>query len=208
MGTSNFYNENASSIFVVLNTYIDDETGEEKTPDELDCQDFIDNTKEFINETVKEHNSKNKLKLIYNEDSGEDSHSLRSYSSESLGQINCYKNYLDIEIEVRITLILRSGYYQAGNLDWDIDFHVQRCYSNFDNIEDTIEEFKYRAEKDFCNKGIIEIQSKNLANYLTNTKDFLIEFVEKEIYEKLSESYKVYARFSNGEAWYEKKINK
>jgi hypothetical protein len=199
MGTSNFYNKNASKTFAVLMGYeqpIIDEDGNEtdqtewRSPDEWDYDDFISN----IQSTLKES------PYYWRPEIGNNSHNLRSFEGRILGSYIEGKTLLNVSLEVQITCILRSGYYEGANLDWEITYYIDGY--EHDDIDNAIEEWEYQANKDF-NIGLCRIHKAKAEEYLNQTRDKLIEHVEK-VYTEASMPLRVVARFSNGETMYER----
>lgn len=107
------------------------------------------------------------------------------------------KDFGDVEIEVYVSARIRSGYYEAATLDWDLEVIVD---GNNVNIEDLRESFLYYTD---MNKGLAVIQSKNAESWAENIKDELIEIIES-IFKQFSDEYSLAYRFSNGETGYSK----
>jgi hypothetical protein len=194
MATSNFHNVNASKIFVVLTNYetpILDEDGEEtdemesRSPEDWECLEFID----YLSEKIAE--SKNSTNY-----SKESEHELRSYPSTHLHSLAKHKTYNDVEVEVFCHAYLRSAYYEGASLDWETEIKVNGYESSINDLE---EDFGYQSE----NKGLAKIHSRNALKWSENALQELIDEMET-IFESVSETYQVVARFSNGETMYKK----
>ena len=150
MATSNFHNVNASHIFAV------------ELQDEWEYQDLVSNLESEFN-----------TNLDYSDYSKSDPNELRSFPSKSVGS---FSNSIEIgedEVEVYVTPVIRSGYYEGVNLDW----HVRLYVNGYD--DDTYSD---------------DARVSVIAN------DY-IEFIE-DIFEQYSQPLGVTARFSNGETIY------
>jgi len=152
MATSNFHNVNATHIFAV------------QLEDEWAYEDLIYNLESEFNI----HND-------YSDYGKTDPNELRSFPSRSLGSFSDSLTIGDDEVEVFITPVIRSGYYEGCNLDWHI-----RLYVN----------------------GYEDDTYSDDANVLRISNEY-IEFIEN-IYSQYSEPLGVTARFSNGETIYHK----
>lgn len=152
MATSNFHNVNATHIFAV------------QLQDEWDYDDLVGNLESEFNI----HND-------YSDYGKTDSDELRSYPSRSLGSFSDSLTIGEDEVEIYITPVIRSGYYEGCNLDWHIKLYVNG-YEDDTYADD--------------------------ANVLRISNEY-IEFIEN-IYSQYSEPLGVTARFSNGETIYHK----
>lgn len=152
MATSNFHNVNATHIFAV------------QLEDEWAYEDLVYNLESEFNI----HND-------YSDYGKTDPDELRSYPSRSLGSFNDSLTIGEDEVEIFITPVIRSGYYEGCNLDWHIRLYVNG-YEDDTYADD--------------------------ANVLRISNEY-IEFIEN-IYSQYSEPLGVTARFSNGETIYHK----
>jgi len=150
MATSNFHNVNATNIFAV------------QLQDEWDYEDLVSNLESEFNK----HSD-------YYDYGKSDPNELRSFPSKSLGSFSNSVTIEDDEVEIYVTPVIRSGYYEGVNLDW----HVRLYVNGYD--DDT-----YADD----------------ANVLRISNDY-IEFIE-DIFEQYSQPLGVTARFSNGETIY------
>ena len=150
MATSNFHNVNATHIFAV------------QLEDEWAYEDLVYNLESEFNI----HND-------YSDYGKTDPNELRSFPSRSLGSFSDSLTIGDDEVEIYITPVIRSGYYEGCNLDWHI-----RLYVN--GYEDD-------TYADDARVGVIA--------------DEYIEFIEN-IFEQYSDKLGVTAQFSNGETIY------
>jgi hypothetical protein len=152
MATSNFHNVNATNIFAV------------QLEDEYDYEDLISNLESEFNK----HSD-------YYDCGKTDQHELRSFPSRTLGSFSNSITIGEDEVEVYVTPVIRSGYYEGCNLDWDARYYVN-------GYEDEL----------YCENTSIE--------FILNE---YVEFIET-IYSQYSEPLGVTARFSNGETIYHK----
>lgn len=152
MATSNFHNVNATHIFAV------------QLEDEWAYEDLVYNLESEFNI----HND-------YSDYGKTDPNELRSFPSRSLGSFSDSLAIGDDEVEVFITPVIRSGYYDGCNLDWHIRLYVNG-YEDDTYADD--------------------------ANVLRISNEY-VDFIEN-IYSQYSEPLGVTARFSNGETIYHK----
>jgi hypothetical protein len=150
MATSNFHNVNASHIFAV------------ELQDEYDYQDLVDNLE-----------SEFSTNIDYSDYSKSDPNELRSFPSKSLGSFNNSIEIGEDEVEVYVTPVIRSGYYEGCNLDWHVRYYVN-------GSEDDTYESHPRVQT------LVEVYT----NFIEN------------VYEQYSQPLGVTARFSNGETIY------
>ena len=150
MATSNFHNVNATNIFAV------------QLEDEYDYQDLLDNLESELNN----HSD-------YSDYGKTDPHELRSFPSKSLGSFSNSTIIDDDEVEVYVTPVVRSGYYEGCNLDWHVRYYVNgsedESYESHPRIQTLVESY---------------------VNYIEN------------IFNQYSQPLGVTARFSNGETIY------
>jgi hypothetical protein len=152
MATSNFHNVNATHIFAV------------QLEDEWAYEDLIYNLESEFNI----HND-------YSDYGKSDPYELRSFPSRSLGSFSDSILIGEDEVEIYVTPVIRSGYYEGCNLDWHVRLYVNG-YEDDTYADD--------------------------ANVLRISNEY-IEFIEN-IYSQYSEPLGVTARFSNGETIYHK----
>jgi hypothetical protein len=181
MGTSNFHNVNASKIYAILED------------SESMVSDFI-HTIDNIQEDLKEKGYKEVDEKAIDE--------LRAYPARVIAEKTEIKTIENIDLEISITIcaVVRSGYYEGFNLDWYI---VYSDSNNYNLKELDIETIFNNNDYEFENK---EKEIEETKNWIENTKNNLIKELE-EIYESISTSLVVTARFSNGETIYEKANN-
>ena len=152
MATSNFHNVNATHIFAV------------QLEDEWAYDDLVDNLESEFNS----HSD-------YSDYGKSDPYELRSFPSRSLGSFSTSIIKDEDEVEIYVTPVIRSGYYEGVNLDW----HV-RCYLN------GFEEDEWETTPE-----------------VASVVNGYVEFIEN-IYSQYSEPLGVTAVFSNGETIYHK----
>jgi hypothetical protein len=152
MATSNFHNVNATHLFAC------------QLQDEWDYDDLVGNLESEFN-THKDYSDYGKS----------DPYELRSFPSRSLGSFNDSILIGEDEVEIYVTPVIRSGYYEGCNLDWHVRLYVNG-YEDDTYADD--------------------------ANVLRISNEY-IEFIEN-IYSQYSEPLGVTARFSNGETIYHK----
>ena len=150
MATSNFHNVNATHIFAV------------QLEDEWAYDDLVEN----LESEFSKHSD-------YYDYGKSDPNELRSFPSKSLGSFSNSVVVDEDEVEIYITPVIRSGYYEGVNLDW----HIRLYVNGYD--DDT-----------YADDARVSV----IAN------DY-IEFIE-DIFEQYSEPLGVTARFSNGETIY------
>jgi|688.fasta_scaffold274757_2 hypothetical protein len=194
MGTNNFYS-NARTIFAVLMNYEDeifDENGEPTGETEMrSCEEWdYDDLKDHAIELMEQS------KFSYS-DSGNFSNN-RNFEGTLLGSLNVDKYFGDVLIEVRINAVIRSGYYEGANLDYEVEY-----YSGCGQWEDSIN-FGYDFENHSdMSRGLQVIQTKNAERWAEKITEELEEELEK-IFTQLSTPYNKVGQFSNGEAVYQK----
>ena len=152
MATSNFHNVNATHIFAV------------QLEDEWAYEDLVYNLESEFNI----HND-------YSDYGKTDPDELRSFPSRSLGSFSDSLTIGDDEVELYITPVIRSGYYEGVNLDWHIRLYVNG----------------YEDDTYADNADVLRISNE------------YVDFIET-IYSQYSEPLGVTARFSNGETIYHK----
>lgn len=219
MGTSNFVYENASKVYAVLMGHeekykqcqeclhrhydwqydldsltecengCDDPDFEEESeysqPEQWECEDFINQLQDDL-----QTQGFDSLDFWDNE---------RNYSGKYIAEKTISKQYCGIWAEVNIKVIIRSGYYEGANLDWEVtkSFNSGGC--------EDLSESEIFDELVWCevNKGLATIMTPYIIRWMDNESINLIEETEK-FFEKVSMPLVVSARFSNGETWYKK----
>lgn len=204
MATGNFSKVNAKNYYVIYGTY-KDENGEDVQRDSWD----FDDLREFIREDGRE------TKLFT-----EESNEWVDRDAQELCYDSYYthfgKNGILTDTTIVRTIIMRSGYYEGGNLDWEIEIQSPNGFrfklSEYDSLEnlvkdymDSIRDCVERWGADYgWNLGTFKIQRKNMEKWLTKIIENEEEICEKFCKENCEDVYVVSARFSNGETWYSK----
>lgn len=174
MSAPNFYNANASNIFMV------------SCEDDFSYQDTKDNV--F-------YDLKN---LGWNEIDEWDGE--RNYSGHLFAEKDKKVTIGDFYIYVTVRAIIRSGYFADANLDWDIEIegteYDLNCYDESDAIENLESSYEYGDNPGFC-----KMQAKNLVKKVDQAISELSEELES-VYSKYTERLVRIALFSNGEAIY------
>ncbi len=150
MATSNFHNVNATNIFAV------------QLEDEWEYEDLVSNLESEFNN----HSD-------FSDYGKTDPNELRSFPSKSLGSFSNSVTIGDDEVEIYVTPVIRSGYYEGCNLDWHVSLYVNG-YQDDEYADDTL---------------------------VTTICEGYVEFIET-IYSQYSQPLGVTARFSNGETIY------
>lgn len=225
MGASNFARSNASSYFVVAGTekYYECSECEEATyePDHQECdckdgemerpwetfqwEDFKENAISYIEEQII---LKNKDNYVCSHKPKDDND--RNYWGQGLTAVGrgfSYSNKMfggyDFEIEVEISAILRSAYYEGANFDWTCEFKLPNTHDiELEYLYETAKEDLIYYENFPPSKAIqyakmIEKKGRKLLDELTSNLE--------ECFKHLADGeYGVSAKFSNGETWYSK----
>ena len=176
MATSNFHNVNATHIFAC------------SLENEWDYEDLVDNLKsELSNDSD------------YVDYGKTDHNECRSFPSRTLGSIRKYHQYKDFYVEVCVTPVIRSGYYEGVNLDWNVDYSINGD-AQYDNNDFYIEDIAWYGKL-----------PKSTATKYARLAEKKAEKLKNDIVEKLESIYSDYsmklgvtARFSNGETIYHK----
>jgi hypothetical protein len=178
MGTSNFYNVNAKNVFVY-------------EPEEFHGLEFLRDDLDYF---AKESNLD-----FFASDSLTSDYDLSGFPAVSLGSLDYSFNYLNIDFTIEVKLFYRCGYYEAGNLDYEISIYYDN--DSNDNVDDVISDIERYWVGDSISKGLWAIHKHNLENKLCGVVEKLIDNVE-DLYKKVASPYTVTAQFSNGETWY------
>lgn len=176
MATSNFHNENASAIFAV------------QLEHEFDYDDLVENLKSELNNDPD-----------YVDYGKADKNELRSFPSRTLGSIRKYVQYKDFYVEVCVTPVIRSGYYDGVNLDWNVDYLINGD-AQYDNTDFYIDDIAHYGS---MSKSKATKYAKLAEKKAEKVKNQIVDKVES-IFSDYSEKYGVTAVFSNGETIYHK----
>ncbi len=176
MATSNFHNENASQIYSILN-----------------CDDFtFEDTKSNLQYALEKQ-----FGVDYSNNKEGTSTGLRSFPAVIIGTVSVDKYYekLDLDLELEIDIIIRDGYYDGMNLDFEFNLFENRCSVEID------------SELDFIDYAETDKQAKQYEGYARKwIEKASIKYAEsiEETFSKHSTKLDVVARFSNGETIYTK----
>jgi hypothetical protein len=189
MGTQNFYVKNASRVFVVFEA--NDEN--DFTGEYYDDYYFIkDQLKNDIIEYLKEIGLDVSTKFL---DKSNQMYS-RSYQQERLFEVDKWFKFESNDISINLTMIVRSGYYTAANLDWEVVVTINNSVFedttdfSVDDIEDCVE----------CS----DVES--LCRLINRQVGLLIDKTEI-VFSKVSSVYNHIGTFSNGEGVYRKAVD-
>lgn len=224
MGTSNFYNKNANRVYAVCMPVEEKfskckecgekafeweegyESEETTTCSVCGTEDSIEHDTESVsNDSYEEDVEYFKERLAESEfytDGGKDDQD-RSFYGKSLGYFRKIKTFGDVEVEVRIQAMIRSGYYEGANLDYNNpELFIDGSEMDMDDFEN---DFKNYNHSDM-NAGLLSIQSKHAHKWAEKALEEVTNALE-EVYTSISMPLNVVGRFSNGETLYEKAIN-
>lgn len=135
----------------------------------------------------------------------------RNYNRVALGELSKSKVYADVEVEVKVTAIVQSAYYEGATLDYLIHVCIEGDewkYStgsiydedNLDGILDEIGEIQsYRG----LNNGMVSIIRPKAESFLEATIDTLSEQMDNLLQQYSEHKLNKVGQFSNGEAVYE-----
>lgn len=175
MGTSNFGSYNTSKLYVVLESYEDEETGETIYPEVEDVEMFNDDLSRGLEELFGYSNV-----LEQSDGSWYCTVAERTY-------------YRDVHIALRLVVSVKSGYYEAAWLDFDKRVEVNCNYS--DDIE-------YSVRLDGYSRAV---QIGRWATQWVEKQEALQVQRLETLFDQLSTTkLQLAARFSNGEAIYHK----
>ena len=181
MATSNFHNVNATHIFAC------------SLENEWDYEDLKGNV--YYG-----------LKGIdgFTDRTKSDPHELRSFPSDSIGAVSRVTAYDNFTLEVTVTAVARSGYYEGCNLDWHVCYEIDGDSCETDEFESYIEYALQKSlnedEYTMADVKAFALLAENEAERLTNE---IVAEVES-VFGDYSDKYGVTARFSNGETIYHK----
>lgn len=176
MSTPNFANKNASRVFAF------------EVEDEFDYEDAVSNVACAL-EYSKED-------IVFEEENKSDGD--RSYPGRVFGEVQGKGKYyekLDLQVDVSLDVVVRSGYYSGGNFDYN--FKIDLNGDVVDDVEDI--DLQYEAN------GLKQARQyeKYVKAYVEKELSRLQEVVEK-VYEQFTTPLKCLGVASNGEAFYER----
>ena len=180
MATANFYNKNASYIYAIIPKNEHDYFIYDDVEDNIsnDLKDYTENSKAYLGYSNKYYRDASLIEVV-------------SITDEVAG----------IPLSVDIEVLMRSGYYEGANLDYEISYRAESV--EFDDLSEAYQAYFDVATYDFdMNKGLAKIQARNAVNRLEAMSEELIENVEKILKANCTHVLQVVARFSNGETLY------
>lgn len=179
MGTGNFLKKNASKYYAVMMAWEDDD-GEVVHPDDMDY--------EWMEEGLVEG-----LELKGKSSSGYEGN--RNYPEKVVGWLSKSRMFMGLDVEVMIEIVVRSGYYEGCNLDWNLYYTVEG--DETDDYEDVL-----ISLEGYCdNLGLAKANGSRLIKWIRKVEDELIEKVEG-FFDSYTTPLDLVARFSNGETIY------
>lgn len=192
MGASNFYNRNAKNVYAVLMDYEDvvfDEDGNETEETQMvQCEEWdYDNLVDYVTELMDEQ------KLFKAVDRVE-FYNNRNYEASGIKSLVSYKSFGDVEVEVLLTAVVRNGYYEGANLDWELNYYAGSGYDDILNLS-------YEFASQYDNQGMAKIQCRNAEKWAKKEGERMVEELER-IFTQVSKPLEVVERFSNGETIY------
>lgn len=191
MGTNNFAVRNASRYFVIEGWYEDEETGEEVHYEQWDWDAEID----YIQEALKEKGYGT---------NGDYTNDNRNFPAQYLAHKYNSKNFMGIEMYVEVTSVIRSGYYQGANLDYEINVSMEGHGGH--DLDEITEEYLFEMIEDYNdgeNRGMMRINAIRANNWITREVEQLTEEIEK-VFDHMTTPYVKTGGFSDGTAVYEK----
>jgi hypothetical protein len=199
MATNNFYNKNASAIFAVLMNYeqpILDDDG-----NETDDTEHVSPESWEYDDLILELQSAMQTKFGRDYVKGGQDDRDRNFYGTAIGRYLLDKTYMGVTIEIELTAMIRSGYYEGANLDWDITLHVDG-YSH-DDVPDALAEWEYQAEKEY-NAGLVKANLRHVKLWTEKTCEAMRDSLEEIFAEYSDVKLRKVGQFSNGEAVYER----
>lgn len=181
MGTSNYYNKNASSIYAI-----------DEVEDEFVYEDIVENITYSLKELAK----------VKNRDCSKTSKEvteLKNYPSTAIVDYETSFNYCNEDITIRLTTMTTSGYYYGMNLDYEVSIFCDSFSDKYDNAESLIYDIKEYSD----NKTLLKLHLSNLENKIEKILKELIDEVES-VFKENTEKLEVEAVSSSGETIYKK----
>lgn len=200
MGTCNFHKQLASAYFVVQDRRFFNSEGEEINEWEDGCEeeDFTEDLLDSILYQAEEDGWEKSDRRVGRDDWG-------------LCEKWEHKDLIlgTTTFEIKTEIIVRPGYYEACNLDWDIRVRVPGSgfdvrVGDYDSIEDLAEDIfdAFMWYEDEWNEGIKKMQKKNIIKKALDRIREVGLNADKFCEEHCTGKYGIYAQFSNGETWY------
>lgn len=194
MATNNFHYENASKCYAVLmsETYtsIDEDGNQVEELASYDAFDYYSLIDEIRHDMMDLRKSIPNLSFYKD---GSDRHELRSYPSAIIGTLSKSERFLGVDVEVEITSVIRSGYYDGACLDYCYTFRFDGHSDYQDALETYVSDMHSDAE--------IETNKRLAEDFLRHWTDVLSDELEK-IFSSYSSPLTKVATASNGETFY------
>lgn len=135
----------------------------------------------------------------------------RNYERVALGELSKSKVYADVEVEVKITAIIQSAYYEGATLDYLIQVCIEGDDWNYstgssydeDNLEGILDEIGEIQSYRGLNEGMVSIIRPKVESFLETTIDTLSEQMDNLLKQYSEHKLNKVGQFSNGEAVYE-----
>lgn len=223
MGTGNFYYENASKVFVVLehstdtkyecnlcsHTWYASYYEEGSVPDCCPSCGAEEHTEEELSNAPEAYDVEDFLEYVG--DLAETKFGTRcvkevvpdherNFPGKTIFHVSEEKLLASVDLEVVVTAWVRSGYYEAACLDWTLEVRAGGRYvDEVPEVTEIVENYRYDSE--YPNLAVPHGIAAH--TWLEATKERLIKEVEA-LFEEVSTPYKRVATFSNGETIYEK----
>jgi hypothetical protein len=166
--------------------YTDQETEETICPELYEIQEF-----------------KNEVEDLFQEESSYDFYPRKwgyeqtSHKGAFLGSLREDKTFGDVEVSIKILIVLRYGYYEGANLDYEVQFSSGSCWEDEPDFR-----FDFES-RSYMNSGMIKIQSRNAEKWAVKESEEMIKEIEK-LFTQVTTPYRKLGSFSNGEGVYEK----
>ena len=179
MATGNFYNVNASKVYVI------------ECETEFDYDDTVENVGYEL------------VELGYDLDGSEAADSLRSFYSKIIAEKYDTVSYGDTEFTITLQAIVRAGYYAHANLDWRIVVNSPEGHEWIE--QDVMLEQEVIESMEYCDypSGLARIHAPYLISKVQDMAQAMIDEVEK-VYEQYTTPVVSIGTASNGETFYEK----
>lgn len=197
MGTSNFYWQNAKNCYAIIAEDYYNEDGEILDEYEEGCEvvDRTDDEIDYIEDRLKEDGWDREDKWLPG-----------GWDSKLIASRGSYKEVTEGTGTVWITkeIILRCGYYEGANLDWDFKIEYAWDYrrSEYDDLTAMAEDITDDLLSDW-NEGLRVMNRAKIVRRVLAILEKTEEDCEK-VCKSFTTPLRVSACFSNGETWYEK----
>ena len=190
MATRNFYVKNANDVYAFA-------------MEAEDCFDFADSL-----DCIKEAGIS---RYGFERTSGSDGD--RTYCGEYIlnKDFGCRDFYnSDLSVDINITILARSGYYEGYNLDFELevsnDYYEPYKLGDYESEEDLIDAMadEFVEDCDVYNKRLRKCFEKRYKAFLEDFIDEAIEYTNKVLESLCEEEYCLIGTASNGEGFYQK----